>query len=192
MNPVRLSDASGSIEAWKCGACRMIFANERDAETCCRCLTCGEPLPEDASERFNFYHRSCWYESRRKHVAEQLAAAKVVDIFNGPICFPDSDRFFASADEAIESCEEDELPEFAFCCTVRPVIDNALLEETLERAVEDWRMEDATVDDLATPESLDAAWAEFVEANKANVSWHPDHKRKVRLRTDRMVSVKSA
>lgn len=181
MNAFSLTNEAMGAKAWACGWCRRICVDLADAERCCTCMYCGDPHSTE-KPLYGAAHQDCRTAHYAACDAKRLEEAEIVEDYAGPVYV--GDTYYTTAEEAIEALESDDadVPEFAHCCTVTPVIDDAVLERMIDGIVDDWGMEDASADDLTIPESLTAAWAEFIEANRANVTWSANWKRKTRLR----------
>lgn len=181
------------------------------SQKCCTCYDCGKPLAKEertpyhdperipawkkAVARFlglkikrrdrSLYHRACEQKRRAEREAARLEKAELVEGYDGPVYMEGikgsyGSDYCANADELAEIIEDDEeldRPEFAFCCEeIRVHLD---VDRFIESAREE--MDDDAADRLDGVEELTKAIEAFNQANRLNVSWYVDYKRKVRI-----------
>lgn len=187
MNATELFLSSGKTAGiWFCGKCRIVQKTQEDAERHCSCFTCGKHQDWSAG-RIRTECDECSGKRRAKLRQERIENAVEVPSYDGPLYLDRGgyeDDYFQDMDDLLERlyCEgEDdetrELPEWAFCCTTKPVSLDA--SRVIEWATDD-HFDDAA-DHLCGVEELEKAIDAFNEANKEVVSWNVDYKRKVRI-----------
>lgn len=125
---------------------------------------------EDEIDRLNQYANPIWTAQCEKNRFEKARKLKE-DEYDGPVY--DGGRYYANTEEfrdcfEVNSEEGDELPEYLWTCTVRPMV-NIDLGDILERVGED--IEDFDVDSLRGIKELEAAIEVFNEVNKDRESW---------------------
>ncbi len=125
---------------------------------------------EDEIDRLNKYANTIWTAQCEKSRFEKARKLKE-DEYDGPVY--DGGRYYANIEEFRDcfegnSEEGDELPEYLWTCTVRPMV-NIDLGDILERVGED--IEDFDIGSLSGVKELKVAIKAFNEANKDQESW---------------------
>lgn len=133
----------------------------------------------------SLYHRKCEQDRCAKREMEQLESAELVENYDGPVYCDGvrgsyGDGYCASVDELADILddEDEDRPEFAFCCTEHP-FPGISAERLIESYMDD--MDEDAGDRLDGVEDLEKACAAFSEANKSVTSWYEDRKHKVRV-----------
>lgn len=174
MNAVELYLADGRTSgAFYCGKCRIIHREKQLADECCqaRICVCGAEC-----ERYYTKCPKCVQGERefREHARFEKAEKLTETEWNGPVVMPDSDQYFASVSDMLDEVDSDDLPEYVWTCTERPVCELEI-GRIIENATDD-AYEDFESDSLLGQKELKTALDAFNEANKGNVVWEADHK----------------
>lgn len=178
---------------WHCGKCNRLQAEldggvdidpaQARAEACCRPMVCEKHGP------YQHYCSACWRDERDARTAKRLTEAELVPDDGGWVYVEHlsshNEGYFSNVVELVEFCEEGDedgipIPEFAFCTTSVPFVFD--LAGALENECEQDDYHEEIYDQLNGAQELQIAVDAFNEANKANLSYHPDYDRKVRVR----------
>jgi len=151
-----------------CSECRTVFATEYGATACHGDIFCA--CGEKIKERFRSVCSACSSKAWRAEEAQREAkrfedAAKVKEAEYSGDMVSDGDRFYDSVEEAIDQDVEGQEPEYLWGVKdvgLPMVNSDNIVDHLLENM---W--EDAGRDDLVGLDELDAAIAQFNQANKA-------------------------
>jgi hypothetical protein len=182
MNATELFTKEGkSAGVFYCATCKRISQNQYLADVCCApklCEKCNEPRPDHY-----LLCDSCRHIA--DHARELERFNKAVKVQHSDWCGPVyadgygyNEGYFASLDEMFDYLEEDDLPEYAYCCLVRPVVDVSV-NDIIERILDNDVPENFELDDIKGTEELEKALTVFREVNKESVKWNPDYSRVV-------------
>ena len=173
-----------------CSECRIVHLTKVQADRCHGQITCQ--CGRIVTERYYENCEECRRAENRRKEAERLEKAEIVSGYDGWI-YTDAvngtqDGFFESVSDLVEWCEENDgedgeaiaIPEFAYCCNDKPP-QRVDIDDVLEQMFTD-SFEDAQ-DHAVETEPLRVALDTFWRANMHIVSYCPDYKRKVRVRS---------
>lgn len=178
MNAKQLHLNDGNpVEAWRCSECGLIYSEKQpySAERCCTCRNCGASTHDPKRGSRQYVCDKCWVPYHAKKDQESLDRATVVEDYDGPIY--DGDRYYESMDDYVDMKDGEELPEFVYACDVIPFSLDA--DDILTNIKENANLEDDV--DLNGVDEFERACKAFNDANKNNVYWDADYKRKVRV-----------
>lgn len=158
MNAIGLFLANGeAVSPHLCGTCKRVWESLDAAETCCKCSVCG-----GASEG-TVGHDECFARFNREADAERLLKATLDPDYSGP--FIVQDKFYSDIERLFGAVDEDEIPEFGFCCYEQsPVLDIGDIIENVASGMHDWW-------EPYPCEELERGIAAWNKANKGNGSW---------------------
>lgn len=184
--PRRSEDAAKEVQVtgWACSRCGHFWGiDERMARYCC-----SDTFPcECGKARYQKGHvrcKDCETQQRADSLAKSVSEAGEVAGYSGWIYWEPmelhNNGYFRDANDLIEACELDgvPVPEFAFCC------DEERFSLDLGWAIENECEEhhEDMYDQLSGEKELQAAVDAFNEQNKDQMTFHPDYRRKVRIR----------
>lgn len=189
MKTLRLRDYKRKVRAAICGQCGRIYTDLEQAEKCCLCVLCKEPVKPGEGT----YHSECWHKEQDAKNAAQLEVAEKLMVWDGWVFLEDqggNNGYFESLKALVEHLDdcypdpEDEeaeglkRPEYVFVCTKVsfPGLHVGPLVETLA----DEMYEDAE-SDIEGIQELKQALLTFNEVNKDLISWETDYTRAVRV-----------
>jgi hypothetical protein len=195
MEPIELLMPDGEpSKVLMCSNCRIVRRTRAYAEACCLpipCRYCGEPTEKvwrSDGDETQAYHRGCWDRHWVAKDREKMAAAEVVESWDGWVHSPavrgHNDGFFESLADLQEYLDDEDddgetsRPEFAYLCEPEP-FPGISAEDICEGVAEDM-FEDAE-DQFSGTEELEAACEAFNAANAHVVTYRPDYRRVVRV-----------
>lgn len=188
MNAIKLTGTKpdgAKVYIWACSKCGYTAGDEKTAEKCCRCLTCGKEL----ERRIVGDCDDCWREKDAKREAELIAKAEKLEKWDGWVFYDGAtngnDGYFESLDDLVdwlesEGIDPDNWPEYVFCCKVVPfpAVD---LDDIVDRILEGLP-EEVGREHLKGLDDLEAAIVEFNKRNIELISYEPDWTKVVRIK----------
>jgi len=151
-----------------CGICGRIWNTEKDAEKCCRCLVCQEPLERgDIS-----YHPAC----RRKQLAEIEAKRRLnargipPEHWTGPVFSPQNDEYYENVRDAWHDGATDD--GYVYACTIKRGIKIDM--EDIAALLEDQLADEESASNLNGWRELKLALGQFMVRNSIHEVWHQD------------------
>lgn len=180
-----------NIRGYVCKKCRRYHGDAPDSERMARyCCTSRQQCPcGQLSELYCDRCPDCRRVARDAAEAARIASATVVQEgdYAGPV-FVDGlgDEFFRDVGELVDhlQTEHDEdwrqhLPAAVWACDVTPIVTRTYdraTDQLSDNAYEDW-----DADRLQGVEEFQSACAAFEAANKDQVAWNPDFKRRIEV-----------
>lgn len=188
MNAIKLTGTKpdgANVYIWACSKCGYTAGDEKTAEKCCRCLTCGKEL----NRRIVGDCDDCWREKDAKREAERIAKAEKLEKWDGWVFYDGAtngnDGYFESLDDLVdwlesEGIDPDNWPEYVFCCKVVPfpAVD---LDDIVDRIMDELPV-GYEREHLVGLDLLEEAINDFNESNKHLISYEPDYTKVVRVK----------
>ena len=160
----------------------MVMPSKRMADACCHCRVCGGETDKGG---YGSQHTECWQRDYRRGMDAKLAAAELLDSWDGWVWDSETAQGFyenlGAYRERLECDMEDEesWPERVFVCRERP-FPAVRIKDVLDRIREHFEdvVEFEGIDELAE------AIRRFNAANEHVVAYVPDYRRAVRVARD--------
>jgi hypothetical protein len=182
MNAMQLFHQDGKpSKAWYCPECKLVKANQKDAERCCQPVICD--CGKEVEEKYWTACNACRKlkdEAREK--ARFDAAEKVTD-WDGPV-YSDglgyNDGYFSELDALYEDIEPEDLPNYVWCCDSDPTV-SLSIGSFLDNIEFPENQDEHDLDGL---KELQEALDIFNDKNKNVTTWTPDYKRVYVIRSE--------
>lgn len=177
---------------WACGRCKTVAATQDQAERCCRCHICHEPIMDINRRGMGTAHPECSARRSAEERAQQLQQATLVPPGDGWVYdATGGGRFYATLAECVENLADDEdvpppmWPEFVHPCRRMDFSSLDPTDELLECSLGEYCCEDESVRELLDRmhgiRELEAALKAFEAANTDLHVYYPVMTEKIRV-----------